>query len=189
MRLKQTGAMSVTVLVLPGYGGSGPEHWQSRWQREYPGWKQVTQKDWERPVCSAWVESLNAAIQATRGPLVLVAHSLGCLLVAHWAASHTGPVQAALLVAPPDPEAPLFPAAIEGFAPVPQQTLPFASCVVTSSNDPYDPKAQGRALAQHWGSQLVEIADAGHLNAASGLGSWPQGKALLRDLGVELSAK
>ncbi len=170
------------VLVLPGLSDSGPRHWQTLWLAGRPGFRRVEQRDWEAPAIGDWVASLDAAAREAGPAALLVAHSAGCALVAHWAAAHRRPVRGALLVAPSDPEAPSFPAGPTGFAPLPLAPLPFASTVVASSDDPYVSPARARAFARAWGSRLVEAGAAGHLNAASGLGEWPAGLELLLEL-------
>jgi predicted alpha/beta hydrolase family esterase len=175
--------MAETILVLPGYGDSGPEHWQTLWERRH-GYVRVVQDDWERPDRTAWMRRLADAIARADGPVVLVAHSLGCALVAHAAAEPFATrIAGALLVAPPDVEevVHLLPE-IDSFAPMPVTPLPFPSVVVTSATDPYVEPARARAFARGWGARLIELADAGHINAESRLGEWPEGHALLRDL-------
>ena len=174
--------MSSTVLILPGIGNSGPGHWQSRWQNAHPGFERVQQRDWEAPVCSEWVSALEAAVARTGADTVLVAHSLGCLLVAHWAQASRQKVRGALLVAVPDPAAAAFPAVAVGFAPVPQRPLGFASIVVASSDDPYGSLPHAETCAAAWGGTFVAIGDRGHINADSGLGDWPEGWHLLSRL-------
>ena len=115
--------------------------------------------------------------------MVLVAHSLGCLLVAHWAAaSANGHIHGALLVAVPDPEGPSFPKEASGFSPLPVRPLGFPSVVVASADDPYGSAEHAARCAAAWGSRLVEVGAAGHINSASGLGAWSDGFALLRQL-------
>jgi len=174
--------MAATVLVLPGYGDSGPAHWQTLWERRH-GYGRVVQDDWERPDVGAWMRRLCAALAATEGPVVLVAHSLGCALVAHAARDAACAVAGALLVAPPDVEEirHLLPE-IESFAPMPMRRLPFPSIVVASSDDPYAEPARVRAFAAAWGARLVDVGACGHVNAESGLDDWPKGHALLREL-------
>jgi hypothetical protein len=172
-----------TVLVLPGYANSGPEHWQTLWERRH-GYRRVEQDDWERPERDAWVARLDAALATAPPPVVLVAHSLGCILVAHWAAARAeAPVAGALLVAPPDVDEirHLLPE-VESFAPVPLARLPFATIVVTSRTDPYVEPGRARQFAEAWGSRLIDLGDAGHINAESNLGDWAAGQALLREL-------
>src|SRR5258706_6003971 len=176
--------MSVTVLVLPGYGDSGPDHWQTLWERRH-GYARVVQDDWERPEVAAWKGRLCAAVAGAGGPVVLVAHSLGCALVAHAAADDhvRARVARALLVAPADVDEirQLLPE-IESFAPMPMAPLPFPSVVVASTNDPYADAARVRAFASAWGARLVDVGAAGHINAESGLGEWLEGQRLLAEL-------
>lgn len=171
-----------SVLILPGIGNSGPEHWQSRWEAAEPGFERVVQRDWEHPLCAEWVAGLERAVRQRGAARVIVAHSLGCLAVAHWAARAHSPVRAALLVAVPDPDGANFPREARGFSPLPMLPLAFPSVLVSSSDDPYGSPAQAAACARAWGSRLVEIGARGHINAASGLGDWPEGQQLLRDL-------
>jgi hypothetical protein len=175
--------MSATVLILPGYGDSGPGHWQTLWEHRH-GWRRVVQDDWERPDLAAWTARLAEAVEGTTGPVVLVAHSLGCALVAHAAADTlAGRIAAAFLVAPPDVDEVrhLLPE-IESFAPLPLRRLPFPAVVVASTNDPYAEPARVRAFATAWGARFVELDGAGHVNVESGHGEWPEGRRLLDEL-------
>ncbi|MBE9610047.1 RBBP9/YdeN family alpha/beta hydrolase [Chitinilyticum piscinae] len=173
----------MSVLILPGYFGSGPTHWQSRWQALHPELIRVEQRDWQQPDCAEWMAVLTTAVQAAAAPVYLVAHSLGCLLVAHWAAQHdSGKVAGALLVAPPNPWRDDYPEACMSFATLELAQLPFASLVVASRNDPYAGYDFAETAAAAWGAQLVDAGEAGHINAESNLGDWPQGWALLEQL-------
>ncbi len=176
---------SPTVLIVPGYGDSGPGHWQSLWQAKHPEYKRVVQQDWEFPQRDQWVATLEQTVTEIAGPTILVAHSLGCTAVAHWAATYSpniGKVQGALLVAPPDVEQPGMSLVIEGFSPVPLQPLPFRSILVASSDDSFITLEQAAALAHAWGSRFVNIGPAGHINTDAGFGAWPPGEALLAEL-------
>jgi predicted alpha/beta hydrolase family esterase len=172
------------ILLVPGLWNSGPEHWQSYWERERTDCRRVLQKEWETPRCSDWVAALDAAVAGSSLPVVLAAHSLGCALVAHWAggSSHLAKVRGALLVAPSDVEAPSYPAGTTGFAPMPLKKLPFRSIVVMSSDDQYVTPDRARRFARAWGSRLVDVGPKGHINSASGLGMWPEGFALVEEL-------
>jgi hypothetical protein len=178
------------TLVLPGLFNSDPGHWQSRWEARDETMERVIQDDWETPHCADWVARLDQAV-AFRGPdTLLVAHSAGCALVAHWAVGCArGQVRGALLVAPSDPEAPSFPAAATGFAPIPLLRFPFLSVVVASANDPFVTVARAQTFASAWGSKFVMIGEAGHINTASGLGDWPEGLALLHNFDETLQWK
>lgn len=174
--------MSSTVLTFPGHGNSGPEHWQSLWEQSFPGFVRIAQRDWDNPVRSEWVSVLEKTVRDIGHEVVVVAHSLACLAVAHWAAGAHAPIKAALLVAVPDPEGPDFPAEALGFSPLPARRLSFPSIVVASTDDPYGSLAHAQQCASAWGSRLVNIGPAGHINASSGLGAWPEGHGLLREL-------
>lgn len=174
--------MSRRILVLPGIGDSGPQHWQSLWQQQDARMQRVAQRDWEAPQCAEWVATLEQAVAAAGEQTVLVAHSLGCLLVAHWAVQTSRRIAGALLVAPPDPLGAEFPDVARGFAPLPLRALGFRSTVVASSDDPYGSPAFARGCAEAWGSRHVGIGACGHINAASGLGDWVVGRELLEEL-------
>lgn len=183
-----THRMPTTTLILPGLYDSGPDHWQSRWQRRDPTCVRVQQRDWATPDCGEWVATLDAAIAALPddADAVLVAHSSSCAMVAHWAATAGDAtrrrVRGALLVAPSDPDGPAYPEGPTGFAPVPEARLPFPSIVVASTDDEYVTPGRARAWADAWGSEYVEIGARGHINGASGLGDWPEGWAMLERL-------
>jgi len=172
-----------SVLIMPGWLGSGPNHWQMQWAREH-GYAVVEQNDWQRPRRGDWLARLDEVIIDTPGSLVLVAHSLACILVAAWAtfSRHTARVQGALLVAPGDVERPELSDRLPGWAPISRQPLPFKSILVGSQNDPYCRADRAQALAQDWGAQWLDLGLAGHINADTSLGAWPQGHALLQTL-------
>jgi predicted alpha/beta hydrolase family esterase len=183
--------MDCDVLTLAGMWNSGPQHWQTLWESKHPGWQRVPHRDWTNPECHEWVAELDGAIAASDdGPPILVAHSLACALVAHWAASESAlKIAGAFLVAPSDVEAPSYPKDAKGFAPMPLQKLPFPSVVVASSNDQYVTLERARAFAAAWGSRFVEIGAAGHINGDSGHGEWPEGENMLKDFCAELAQK
>ena len=169
-------------LVLPGWLNSGPGHWQSLWEAADPTFVRVAQRDWDAPEKDEWVATLDAAVRAAGPSAVLVAHSMGCLAVAHWAAGTQSAIRGALLVAVPDPLGPQFPGAARGFAPVPMGRLPFATIVVVSDDDPYASAAFSSDCARAWGAQIVSVGARGHINGESGLGDWPEGRALVAEL-------
>ena len=171
------------VLVLPGWQGSGEEHWQSRWERLY-GYQRVEQHDWMRPLRGDWSARLEEVIVDAPQSVVLVAHSLGCILTAWWAAHsrHVAKVAAALLVAPGDVERPELAGPLHGWTPISMRALPFPSMLVGSHDDPYCSLERAQSLAKAWGSRFVDAGARGHINAESGLGDWPEGHALLDSL-------
>ena len=171
------------VFIVPGLGNSGPDHWQTHFERQHPGFTRIQQQEWEAPDRADWVATLEAALQGEDpARVVLVAHSLGCATIAHWAAQHGRSIRGALLVAPSDVETAHYAAfPTTGFSPMPLQRLPFPSKVVFSTNDDWVSPTRARQFAAAWGSELVDIGAAGHVNTASGYGEWPAGLALLDD--------
>jgi uncharacterized protein len=193
----------VTYLILPGWQNSGEEHWQSLWEAQLPA-QRVMQHDWMRPLRGDWITRLEDYVLSIREQtmqtacrqtaenavdedgkdIVFIAHSLGCHLVSAWSAisKSTHRVKGALLVAPPDGIRETFPPELKSWRPPVLQKLPFPSICVISSNDPFCDLQPGKDMAAAWGSELIELGDKGHINADSGLGDWPQGRALLAQL-------
>jgi uncharacterized protein len=170
------------VLLLPGLYDSGPEHWQSHWERSNPGFVRVVQDDWDTPLLNDWLERLDEAIAVSGPGVVLVAHSTACALIAAWGADPAHRVRGALLVGPSDTEAASYPAGPRGFVPMPMARIVFPTLVVASANDEYVTMARAAEFAEAWGSRLVSVGSLGHINSASALGSWPLGRALLEEL-------
>jgi len=171
------------VLIVPGLGGSGAQHWQTHLEQSLPGAARVQQDDWDRPELNSWIERLACAVEAQPGS-ILVAHSLACPLVAHLALRRPDVrISAALLVAPADVDSARHtPAHIRGFAPIPLAELPFRSIVVASTNDPYISIDRARELAQAWGAGFIDAGSSGHINTAAGFGPWPAGERIVRSL-------
>ena len=177
--------VAASVLVVPGWQNSGPRHWQTIWEQQSPIFLRVQQRDWEFPHREWWLHRISEEVHQAPAPIVFAAHSLGCVAVAHWcqvALGDVGKIKGALLVAPADLDRKDAPRQTRDFAPMPQRLLPFPSIVVASSNDPFCSMDRARELAHSWGSRLVDIGAAGHINGDSGLGDWPEGKRLLRHL-------
>jgi predicted alpha/beta hydrolase family esterase len=177
------------ILILPGWQNSGPVHWQSRWEVLY-GDVRVEQHDWMRPLRGDWIARLEDVLLAQTGPSLLVCHSLGCMLSAAWASHsrNTHLVVGALLVAPGDSEQDNLQAALKSWLPVPLNRLPFPSILLGSRDDPYCSMARSRLFAESWGAEFLDYGARGHLNAESGLGDWPEGRALLARLGESHAA-
>jgi predicted alpha/beta hydrolase family esterase len=173
-------------LVVPGLNNSGPRHWQTLWEQARPDCERVDLGSWSNPHRNHWVTKLDLAIAAEVRPIVLVAHSLGCLAVAWWAAltepSEQAKVIGALLVAPPDVEDANAKPVVQRFAPAPRTTFRFPSIVVASSDDPYATLDRSRVFARRWGAEFVDAGPIGHINADSFLGEWPEGRRLLDHL-------
>ncbi|HEY0825011.1 MAG TPA: alpha/beta fold hydrolase, partial [Ramlibacter sp.] len=172
-----------SVLLLPDRHDSGAHHWQTLWEQRH-GYRRVEQHDWLKPLRGDWVARLEDVVLSCDEPAVLVAHSLGCILAAAWAAHSpsTQRVKAALLVAPGDVERPEVREQLPSWTPIELQPLPFPSVLLASRNDPFCAFERARLFAHAWKSQFMDYGDCGHINADSGLASWPEGHVLLQDL-------
>ena len=168
-----------TILIVPGWRDSGPGHWQSLWAERMQGAVRVVQDDWITPSRAAWVATLEKHVLESPGPVIVAAHSLGCIATTQLSEAAAARIKGALLVAPADPERR---AALSDFAPVPFAALPYRSILVASSNDPFCPVRLAGAYARAWGSEFVRMQNAGHINIESGHGDWPLGLALLQSL-------
>jgi uncharacterized protein len=177
------------ILLLPGWQNSGPDHWQSRWERTY-GYSRVEQNDWMRPLRGDWISRVEDELLARDltpdRRAVLVAHSLGCMTAVAWAAhsKNTPCVGGALLVAPPDCEREDLREVLPGWSPIPLQKLPFPSVLLASTNDPFCSLERSRFFAAAWGSELIDVGPRGHLNADSGLGDWAEAHFQLERLAL-----
>ncbi|MFJ4144029.1 RBBP9/YdeN family alpha/beta hydrolase [Pseudomonas sp. NPDC089734] len=177
--------MDRSVLIVPGINNSDALHWQTLWQAKHPHWQRLNARDWDQVECEDWVETIEQHVQTLGPDTLIVAHSLGCLAVAHWAArsDHAAHIRGALLVAVPDPASLSFPvSAASGFRHTPAQRFGFPCTVVSSSNDPY----ATADYTQHWastrGAEWVDIGAKGHVSSANGLGGWLEGYQLLERL-------
>ena len=171
------------TLLLPGWLDSGPGHWQSRWEARH-GFRRVLQDDWLWPRRGDWMARLEEELLADPRPAVLVAHSLGCHLVAAWAA-HSARLErvcAAWLVAPPDLDRPDLPPQLASWRPAARQPLPMPALLVASDDDPFAAEAASLRLASDWQVPTWRLPGRGHLNADSGLGDWDDGLARLHAL-------
>lgn len=170
------------IIILPGIGGSADEHWQTIWEGKDPRMRRFRPRDWDQPDIGDWLAALEREVADSAAPPLVVAHSLACLLVPRWAVTTSFKLRGALLVAVPDPRSAAFPAEASDFSDPPRESLPFPSILVASSNDPFGSRDYAAGRAAQWGSRLVEIGAAGHINAGSGLGAWPEGRVLLETL-------
>ncbi len=170
-------------LTLPGLDGSGPDHWQSHWERDRPGVERADLGCWSQPSRNLWIARLERAIAQAGGPVVLVAHSLSCHLVAWWASlageGAARPVAGALLVAPPDLDRVSVDRRLSDFVPSPRVVLPFPAVVVASRNDPWCAFQRAREMAGNWLAAFCDAGEIGHINSQSQIGSWPDGQRVL----------
>jgi uncharacterized protein len=168
------------ILIHPGLNNSGEKHWQTLWEKRYPQFIRVDQKEWDKPVCSEWISHLDNVVQSKEvDNVIIVGHSLACATIAFWSREFKRKIKGALLVAPSDTEADSYPEGTTGFKPMPLVKLPFRTITVMSSNDKYVSIERAKVFANAWGSDLVNIGDAGHINAESDLGFWEFGLELL----------
>jgi hypothetical protein len=175
------------VLIVPGLDGSGPEHWQTHWERRLSRCERVQMGDWAYPERTKWIRRLDQEIHRSPAPVLIAAHSLGSLTVAWWAKErwslgYQEQVIGALLVAPPDVERGRSRGRMESFAPIPREPLPFPTLLVASRNDPYVSFDTSSRIAAMWGSTFVDAGGLGHINADSGIGEWTEGVRLLASL-------
>jgi predicted alpha/beta hydrolase family esterase len=174
-------ASEADILFIAGYGGSGRDHWQTRWQSKLASARRVEQTSWNAPVREHWVREITDAINAASKPVVLVAHSMGIAAALHALPSCPGKVVGAFFVSPPDLQRPgelppgLSPDRLSAFGPYPSDPLPFPSITVASRNDPYGTYEHAGDVANAWGSFLVDAGNSGHINVESGHGPWPEG--------------
>lgn len=168
------------IIMVPGWGNSGPDHWQSRWQAKLSTARRIDGVDWERPALDPWLSAIDRAVASAARPVFLIGHSLGSLAIAHAApALDPARIAGAFLVSPPDleaselelPEGVDFP----GFRPLPLAPHPFPTALVASRADPYCHHERARHFAQSWGAKFIDGGEAGHINDASGHGPWPEG--------------
>jgi predicted alpha/beta hydrolase family esterase len=168
------------LIILPGFGGSGEAHWQTHWEQSCSSARRFEPASWIEPDLADWYAALDRAVAEASSPPLLVAHSLACLLVAHWQNTSALQVAGAFLVAVPDPESPSFPAAAAEFAELPPVRFRFPSLIVASCDDPYGDLEYAGRRALEWGSGLIQVGALGHINSQSGLGGWAEGVALLQ---------
>ena len=181
--------MAPTVLIVPGLRDHVDQHWQTLLAAQLTRVRTVPAMGRETLDVASRVAAIEREAQAIDGPIMIVAHSGGCITVAHWAQQTKRPVQGALLAAPPDFEQPMpagYPTLAQlgdaGWLPVPRQPLPFRSIVAFSRNDPLGDAVRVVELARDWGSRLVDLGEVGHLNPASGFGPWPRAHHFIEEL-------
>jgi len=171
-----------TILILPGLGNSGDQHWQTLWEKKF-NFTRIIQKEWDSPDCAEWASHLDEMVQHfDLSKVILVGHSSACALVAFWADKYKRKIKGALLVGPSDSEADSYPKEPTGFAPMPLNRIPFPTIVVASTNDIYVTKERATYFSDCWRSELVSVGEKGHINSASNLGLWEEGLELLKKL-------
>ncbi len=169
-------AKDADILIVPGYTNSGPDHWQSRWETKLSTARRVEQAEWSKPVRESWTDAVAKAVNEAERPVILVAHSLGVPTVIQAIPKFAKPVAGAFFVAAPDVANPkIKPKHLMTFGPYPRDPLPFPSITVASRNDPFCAFDVAEDIAGAWGSLFIDAGEAGHINAESGHGPWPEG--------------
>jgi predicted alpha/beta hydrolase family esterase len=188
-----------TILIIPGLRDHVEEHWQTLLAKELTAQSvpcvTVPPLEQDKLSCQARLDAIDRALDSIDGPVIIVAHSAGCMMVAHWALRRARPILG-LACGPRrcgNPDACRLPPkdvlAAHGWTPIPRQRLPFPTLLAASSNDPLTQLERARGFARDWGSELVELGPQGHLNPASGHGPWPQAKQLIEDLQARIEAR
>ena len=171
-------------LIVPGLGNSGPEHWQTYFQQSGNNFYKIDQQEWEAPTCTDWIDTIEMKVSAfDPSTVILIGHSLGCATIAHWAAKYKRQIKGTMLVAPSDLEAPQYNFPATGFTPIPLDKINFKSIVVASADDIWVSLDRAAFFAEKWGSEFINIGNAGHINAASGHTNWNEGMSILKTLG------
>lgn len=170
-------------LIVPGLGNSGPEHWQSYFEKSADNFCRIEQQEWNTPACETWIKAIDKKVKEFDiSTVILVGHSLGCLAIVHWALKFKRKIKGALLVAPSDPEAPHYSFQATGFTPIPLEKLDFQTIVVASADDIWVSLDRANFFATNWGSRFINIGNAGHINVASGHTNWEEGIKILKTL-------
>jgi uncharacterized protein len=169
--------------IVPGLGNSGPEHWQTYFEKKLDKIQRINQQEWDAPLCKDWIKRIDEAVSPyDLNSVVLIGHSLGCATILHWANHYKKKIKGALLVAPSDLEAPIYTFPTEGFSPMPKEKVNFKTIVVASANDQWVSLERAEYFANNWGSEFINLGNAGHINAVSGHGQWEEGLRILKTL-------
>ncbi|MBD8349205.1 RBBP9/YdeN family alpha/beta hydrolase [Dysgonomonas sp. HGC4] len=170
--------------IVPGLGNSGPDHWQTFFEKSGDNFTRIEQQGWDAPNCHEWIKNIDDVVSKyDLSTVILIGHSLGCITIAHWAKQSGKKIKGALLVAPSDIESPFYTFTSSGFTPISLEKINFNTIVVASTNDPWVSMKRVELFTKSWGSTLINIGDAGHINAASGYGEWQEGLEILKKLG------
>ncbi|MCG8494096.1 MAG: alpha/beta fold hydrolase [Sneathiellales bacterium] len=174
------------IIMLPGLGGSSPDHWQSLWHKKEDNSEMIDVSDWNAPNLNEWLDAIDNVVTRTEEPFVFVAHSLGCALAAKWVTSSSknlSRLKGILMVAPADiDDEALAPEKVRHFSPMPMKNLGCKVITVASSTDPYVSPARASEFTSAWNGSIVNIGDKGHINSSSGLGQWDDGRTILDEL-------
>ncbi len=163
-------------VLVPGLYDSGPEHWQGRWQTRYPFWKRISQKTWNNPDIELWIGAIRRLLALQHSPAILVGHSFGALASCCLAVERTHSIAGLMLVAPAEP------VRFELEYRVPERPLGVPAVVVASHDDPLMRFSRALHWSEMWGAEVVDLGEAGHINAEAGFGPWLYGLQILWQL-------
>ena len=170
------------ILIVPGFKGSGPGHWQTWLQKQIPDSTRISGIDWNKPVLALWAERVRDQLARATQPVRVIAHSFGCLAAVIAVADRPEQVADIILVAPADPDRFDFTGLKPDYLPfgsfslaeaLPRRSLHVSGLVVASRNDPWLAFDKAEALAIDWALDVHDAGAAGHINADSGYGPWP----------------
>jgi predicted alpha/beta hydrolase family esterase len=179
----------IRYFTIPGFGNSGPQHWQTYFERSGENFQRIEQEEWNAPACKDWILTIDKAITGyDPATIIFIGHSLGCATIAHWAKKYNKKIKAAMLVAPSDIESPHYTFPINGFNPIPKDKINFPTIVIASADDQWVSLDRAKHFADNWGSKFINIGNAGHINAASGHYEWQEGLEILKTLGCNIQA-
>lgn len=163
-------------LLVPGFKNSGPEHWQSFWERDVGLFHRISQRRWDQRDIHLWIDAIGRSLSDCKHPAILIGHSLGALASSCVIAEHHPDVVGAMFVAPAEP------IRFEADDMIPQERLGVPTSVVASHNDNLIKFSRARNLAETWGADFVDLGEAGHINSEAGFGRWPYGLTILVEL-------
>lgn len=175
-------------IIIPGLHNSDPEHWQSYFERSSPAdFIRIEQKDWDRPDCETWITQIEKALaHFDHSKLILIGHSIGCMAIVHWLKQYGHAIKGTFLVAPSDADKDGFPSYISGFSPIPMNPLSCPSFLVASTDDHVTSLQRSEEIAKAWGSELILLEEAGHIESKSGYGEWKEGLKMIERLRNEV---
>ncbi len=167
--------------TIPGYGGSDSKHWQTYFDEKLTNCQRIDQDNWMQPDLIDWVERIEETLKDENlAEIILITHSLGGIALLQWVVKYGKKIKGALIVAPPDIENPYEDLGLGDNLQIPHIQLPFPSIVVGSSNDHWMTKERTEFFADAWGSELMMLQKAGHINGEAGFGVWEEGLKILK---------
>lgn len=169
-----------TIILVPGLRDSDEHHWQSCWSRRFPCWRRISQRNWLEPDIENWISAIKRELSTCQSPAILVGHSFGALASCRLVQTQGANIAGIVMVAPAEPSFFELDDAIRA------EKLTTQSIMFASRNDPLMPYKRAKFWAACWGCHLIDIGDAGHINAESGHGEWVYGLERLAEFGEEL---